>query len=425
MLLLIAMANTAWYLWGRGHAVGSGHPVDGSWLDEATDFVLIIAVDMRVYPMFAFLFGYGMLQLYTRQIAAGTTERYALSLLQVRNLWLLAFGFAHAALLWMGDVLGAYGLAGLLLVWMFFRRKDGTLLAWAGVLLGLLAIGTAVTAVGSYVAARRPPTEAAQASGSFVDPSISLTSYLASVPDRLGQWVYTVLGQGIADLVVPTMILLAFWAGRRRILENPGDHLPLLRRVAAICVPLGLLGGLPNALDHIGVLGVPSHAEGFFLFVQLLTGFFGGLGYVALWGLAGHAVVRRRAGVPTIRWPAMRGSAIRTRGAHAVDGLVAGALQAVGKRSLTCYLLQSALCAPVLAAWGLGLGQHLGSFTMFLYAVAVWGLTVLFAVWQEKRGVRGPAEVLLRGLTYRRVAVDGKAGPTARRREARYELGLQ
>ncbi|MBL0885467.1 DUF418 domain-containing protein [Myceligenerans sp. I2] len=395
MLLLIAVANTVWYLWGRDHAPGNGHPVDGSWIDKATDALVIMTVDMRAYPLFAFMFGYGMVQLYTRQVASGAGERDAAGLLQVRNLWLLVLGFVHAATLWMGDVLGAYGLAGLLLVWIFLRRRDATLLGWAGGLLGLLVIGTAISVVGSSFAARLSSAEAAQAAGpsTSVDPSISLDSYLASVPVRLGQWVYGTLGQGVADLVVPMMILLALWAGRRRILENPGAHLPLLRRVAAIGVPIGWLGALPNALDHLGVLGVPARAEGFFLLVQLLTGFFGGLGYVALWGLAGHVVARRRSRVPAAGIPGA--------GLLAVDGLVAGAIQAVGRRSLTCYLAQSVLCAPVLAAWGLGLGQHLSSGTMFLYATAVWGVTVLFAVWQENRGLPGPAEVLLRRLTYR------------------------
>lgn len=391
MLLLIALANTAWYLWDRQPAVGNGHPVDGSGLDKATDAVLVTLVDMRVYPMFAFLFGYGLVRMHARQVAAGSSEAEARRLVQVRNLWLLAFGFVHAALLWMGDVLGAYGLAGLLLVWIFLRRTDRTLLVWSGVLLGLLVLGTVVAVAGSYAAARLPADTAGQAEiSSFVDPSVALDSYLASVPVRLGQWVYVVLGQGIADLVVPVMILLAFWAGRRRVLEHPGDHLPLLRRVALVCVPVGLLGALPNALDHVGVLDVPSRAEGFFLFTQLLTGSFGGLGYVALWALAGHALARRR-----------------TRVAGG-DPPVARALQAVGKRSLSCYLLQSVLCAPVLAAWGLGLGQHLSSFTMALYALAVWGLTVLFAVAQERRGERGPAEVALRRLTYGRPVARGE-----------------
>lgn len=41
-------------------------------------------------------------------------------------------------------------------------------------------------------------------------------------------------------LVVPTVILLAFWAARRRILEEPGQHLPLLRRVAVVGLGVGV-----------------------------------------------------------------------------------------------------------------------------------------------------------------------------------------
>jgi uncharacterized membrane protein YeiB len=298
----------------------------------------------------------------------------------------------------MGDVLGAYGLAGLLLVWLLLRRKDTTLVVWASVLLGLLGLGTALAVVGSYFVAQLPPAEAAQFVGSFgiSDASMTATSYLASVGERLGVWVFVVLFQGLIGLVVPTMILLAFWAGRRKILENPGDHLPLLRRVAAIGIPVGVVGAIPGVLYHLGVLDVPDASAWVFEPIQMFTGFFAGLGYVALFGLIGHSVATRRREAPE--------SGTGRTNALLTDGPVAGAVQAVGKRSLTCYLLQSVLCAPILTAWGLGLGQHLSSWSMFLYAVAVWALTVGFAVWQEKRGGRGPAEVLLRKLAYRRAA---------------------
>jgi uncharacterized protein len=134
---------------------------------------------------------------------------------------------------------------------------------------------------------------------------------------------------------------------------------------------------------------VPDHAAWVFIPVQVLTGFFGGLGYVALFGLLGHRVALRRRGAPS-------------RNLLATDGPFVGAVQAVGKRSLTSYLLQSVLCAPILTAWGLGLGEHLSSWTMLLYAVVVWGATVAFAVWQERTGRRGPAEVALRRLVYGR-----------------------
>lgn len=397
MLLLIVVANTPFYLLGQEHARGNVHPVGGTWWDELVDVVLIVAVDQRVYPMFAFLFGYGMTQLYARQLAAGTSERRVIRLLQRRNVWLVFFGAAHAALLWMGDVLGAYGLAGLLLVWLCFRRREHTQLMILSVLSGLLLAVTGYVVVDSFLLTPPSPAEAAQAAAPvrFDDPTTAVASYAESIPARLDEWFSLALAQGTFGLVIPMMILLGIVAGRRRVLENPGDHLSLLRRVAAVGVPVGLLGGLPVALDHVGVLTVRAH-DAFFLLFPLATGFLGGLGYVASWGLVGHAVVRRRSGVPT----GGRGASTLV-----VDGPIAGAIQAVGRRSLTCYLLQSVLCAPVLAAWGLDVGRHLTSFTMFLYALAVWLLTVMFAVWQERRARRGPAETVLRALTYGRSPV--------------------
>lgn len=396
MLLLIAVANSVYYLWGREHSP-SNHPVDGSWLDQFTDAVVIMAVDMRVYPMFAFLFGYGMVQVHTRQVASGTSERRARRLLQVRNLWLLVFGFAHATLLWMGDVLGAYGLAGLLLVWLFLRRKDTTLVVWSVVLLALFAIQTAFALVGAYFSAQLPPDQGAELAMSFApdDAAVATTSYLASIGERLSTWAFVTVGQGLY-FVVPMMILLAFWAARRSILENPGDHLRLLRRVAMIGIPIGVVGNVPNALHHVGVYEIPPASSWIFMVTAMFTGFFGGLGYVALFGLIGDAVARRRSDAPLPEG--------RRLSALDLDGPVLGAFQAVGKRSLTCYLAQSVLCAPVLAAWGLGLGEHLSSWSMLLYAVAVWAVTMAFAVWQERRGMRGPAEALLRRLMYGRTA---------------------
>ena len=396
MLLLIAVANTPYYLWASEMSQGASHPVDGSAVDKVSDFLVITLVDLRTYPMFAFLFGYGMMQLYNRQVASGTPEDAARKLLQKRNWMLLAFGFVHAALLWTGDVLGAYGLAGLLMVWLFFEAKDATLVVWAWVLGGLLTVATAFAVTGAYSTAQLPADDplARSLAADFAPAadSVASTSYLYSIGDRLASWTVGSIAQGVLMLVVPMMLLLAFWAGRRRILENPGEHLPLLRRVAVAGIAIGWLGPLPSALNHVGAIAVPDHAAWIFFYpVQILTGFFGGLGYVALFGLLGHRVALRRAGTPA-------------RNLLTTDGPFLGAVQAVGKRSLTSYLLQSVLCAPVLAAWGLGLGEHLSSWSMLLYAVAVWALTVVFAVWQERTGRRGPAETALRRLVYGRPA---------------------
>lgn len=77
------------------------------------------------------------------------------------------------------------------------------------------------------------------------------------------------------------------------------------------------------------------------------------------------------------------------------------AVVALGRRSLSGYLAQSVLFIPLLAAWGFGLGAHLSSWSAAVVALATWSLTVAGAYALERSGRRGPAEILLRKLTYR------------------------
>jgi uncharacterized membrane protein YeiB len=60
------------------------------------------------------------------------------------------------------------------------------------------------------------------------------------------------------------------------------------------------------------------------------------------------------------------------------------------------------LFAPLLAAWGFGLGDQLGTTAAYGLAVAVWVSGVGLAVLLARAGSRGPAETLLRRLVYRR-----------------------
>ncbi|WP_016701109.1 DUF418 domain-containing protein [Actinoalloteichus spitiensis] len=391
MLLLIVLANTVFYLWGAERSPGSAHPVDGSVADKITQVVLIAGVEMRSYPMFAFLFGYGIVQLLSRQLATGTTERDARALLRRRHLWLLVFGAAHAALLWMGDILAAYGLTGLVLCWLFLRRSDRVLLVWSGVLGGLvvtLSLALVVlTALAPEGAAGGAPLDYVP----ILTSNISETSYLASVPARLPAWLFLVVVQGFVLLVLPVSMLLGFWAARRRVLEEPGQHLRLLRATAVVGLGGGvLLGGLPYALARVDVLSVPTLVKEALGLTHMTSGLFGGVGYVAVFALVSHRI-SRRGGV----------------------GRLGGAIVATGRRSLSAYLAQSVLCAPLLAAWGLGWGGSFGSAQMALFAIGVWVVTVVASALLERAGRRGPAEVVLRRLTYR--SRGGAAAPATSR----------
>ncbi len=81
-------------------------------------------------------------------------------------------------------------------------------------------------------------------------------------------------------------------------------------------------------------------------------------------------------------------------------GVVVTAIGAVGRSSVSTYLTHSLIFAPLLAAWGLGLGAAMGSASMAAFAVGVWLVTVLGAYLLERRGLNGPAEVLLRRWVY-------------------------
>ena len=275
MLLLIVLANTPYYLWGLDHGMVFGHPTSGSAADRAVQAVMMVTVDLRTYPMFAFLFGYGIVQLAGRQQAAGTPEPLVRRLLRRRHWWLVAFGLVHAALLWEGDILGIYGLVGLVTCWLFLRRRDVTLRVWSVVLLVLMLVGTALVVLAAVSVSDVLTVEEA-GSGPDVGNAIANPDYLASVGDRLTTWGILLVLQGALTLVIPLVVLLAFQAGRHRVLEEPERHLPLLRRVAVGGVAVGWLGGLPSALDHLGVVDVPDAVSWALFPVHATTGMFAG-----------------------------------------------------------------------------------------------------------------------------------------------------
>ncbi|WP_217207071.1 DUF418 domain-containing protein [Streptomyces sp. AC550_RSS872] len=389
MLLLIVVSNTAFHLWAARHGPSGWQPVDGSWADRAAQFTMITVLDLRVYPLFAFLFGYGMMQLYQRQVEAGARGRAAVGILRRRSLWLIVIGLSHATLLMAGDIVGYYGVLSLVLGLLFVRRSERALKWWIGVaavqllLISALPVVTALLRgeLGSLGDAAAEPVFAAYASGE--------ESFLVAVGTRLTTGLFVTFVAAPLALVGGgyLVFLLGFWAARRRVLEEPGRHLRLLRRTAVGGIAIGWLGALPAALAHVGAVDVPDDAqsaEGVLTVLRDVTGNAAGIGYVAAVALFAHWWTHARPGDRS-RW----------------GGKAVVAVSAVGKRSLSCYLAHSLMFSPLLAAWGLGLGEHLTSATMVVFAVGVWLVTVVGAYALERAGRRGPMETLLRRLVYR------------------------
>jgi uncharacterized protein len=359
MLLLIAVANVWGYLEGR--ALGPGHrPLDGTALDRLVDGVVAFLVDDRARPMFAVLFGFGMAMMAGRLAARGADEPTVRGVLRRRSLWLVALGVLHAALLFIGDILAPYGATGLVAL-AFVTRPDRVLRRWFW--------GSTALVLVTGVAFRWLTL------GADVGPEPT-ADYLASVPGRL-VGVGVNIGAAAVLLAFVPLVVVGIVLYRAGWITDPGAHRAQLRRTALAALAVNLVANLPWALVVARVLPEPD--PGVFLAVQLahdVSGMVMGVGYVCLFAWAAAAL----------------GERVRSAPARAVV--------ATGERSLTSYLLQSVMFAPLLSAWGLGLGQRLGTAQATALAVGVWAVTVLVAATLADQGRRGPFEAWLRRRTY-------------------------
>jgi len=184
----------------------------------------------------------------------------------------------------------------------------------------------------------------------------------------------------------------------------------LLGRVAAAGLVTAVVAGSPLALAAVGGwrpgLGMLMLAGA----LHTLGGYAGGLGYVGLFGLLAAGPSRRtaqpseplrrecRSSETSLPGREPRPADARTRG----PAVVLRALAVGGQRSLSCYLGQSVLFCALLPAWTLGLGARLTVAQAASVAVGVWLVLLLVAMASARAGHRGPAEILLRRLTYGR-----------------------
>ncbi len=309
-------------------------------------FVRIFA-ESKFYPLFSFLFGYGMaIQI---QNAQARHARFA-PLYIWRLTILLLIGAIHSIYFWSGDILATYALLGFILLF-FHQRTDATLLAAS--LLCLFA----ASGVLSVIQTGWLPVDWTQALRSRFDAS--------GEGDRLAYQ------QGIR---VMSMFLIGLLAGRRHLLtEGIRDS----SRVDRVCVwgwITGLAGNLIYAwLCHRVDPNVLSWSR-----------------IAALWMLAWSGPVLAAAYVATL---------IRlTRNPRGRTFL--SPLSSVGKMALTNYLLQTLICQMLLSEPMLGRFGPVHPPMGLLLTVVVFAFQIATSQWWLLRYRFGPMEWLWRTLTY-------------------------
>lgn len=360
LLLFIALANVWGYLHGRELSALGDRPLDATGVDRLVDGLTTLLVDDRSRPMFAILYGFGIATMATRLAARGRDARGVRKVLARRSVGLIVLGLVHAALLFPYDILAPYGVTGLLAL-ALVNRSRAALLRWFWGSLALM-LAVFVPVVYGWVTF----------GGGAGEPS---ADYVTSAVERVGNAAMQSAMSGLLLLFVPqvvTGILLA----RSGWLTDPARHRARLGRTALVTGLVVLVVNVPHALAVAQVWQPQGKVGPTLMLVHEVSGMAGGFAYVCLFGWFAAAWADRR-----------RGRTVQ-------------AVAAVGQRSLTSYLLQSVMFAPLLSAWGLGWGAHLGTAQAAALAVGVWLVTVAVAVALSRAGRTGPFEALLRRWTY-------------------------
>jgi uncharacterized protein len=360
---------------------GFGH--SGPLADRLVLRAVILLVESKFFTLFSFLFGLGFSIQLLGARAKGT--RFAPRFLR-RLGALLLFGIAHVVLLWEGDILILYSLTGALLL-LFRDASPRALLRWSGILLlipilidsaGFAWVEAARSSPRSGEALRSADAEVAEAIGreraAVLAGQHSDGGYVASIVRRLRAYRVTFVLLLTRVPTVLAMFLIGLYAGRIGVLRDVDGHLPLLRRIRAWCLGLGLAISLLVTIGYFGLPPVPALV--ILLFNQALAGPVLALGY----GAALTLLVRDAAWAARLR-----------------------PLALAGRMSLTNYLSQSLACALIFD--GLGLAGRVSPTAALPMAVGIFATQAAASTWWLGRFRYGPAEWLWRSLTYGKLEV--------------------
>ncbi|MGN4127777.1 DUF418 domain-containing protein [Lysinibacillus sphaericus] len=214
---------------------------------------------------------------------------------------MLFIGFIHVMFFY-DDIIGVYGLITLLFASLFVQLSNKKL----GILsvIFLIIVGT----LGAFMP-RGFDTLHVEVMNRAAMANPIEASFM-----RIFEWmIYTPL---LTYQIIPG-VLMGIWIARLRILDYPENHSKKLNKIALIGILISTIGALPMALmssmlwvNHVDVIELIAKA------LHTLTGYAGGIGWIALIGLVSCRLENNR-------------------------GKIITAIAGVGQRSMSFYLFQS------------------------------------------------------------------------------------
>ncbi|MDG5758724.1 DUF418 domain-containing protein [Natronococcus sp. A-GB1] len=351
-----------------------------SGMDYLAWLVSHVFFEQKFVTLFTFMFGAGIVLFLESKDRKGQPGR---RLHFARTFWLLVIGLGHAYLLWYGDILVLYALSGFLVVWVWRWRPArqfvlGIAMFAVPSLLYLLA-GLGYFALPEDGRAELE-AELLASFGGGLSPEREIEIYQSGWFDQMTHRVPVVF-----EFHTLGFLFEAFWMlGGLMIVGMALYKWGVIsnRRSTRFYRRLFVgSGGVGIALVLVGVWVREAFAWETMPVITLAFQFnYWGSLLLALGYLAGIMLLCRRAR----------------------DGVVVGALSAVGRTAFTNYLLQTVLATTIFYGHGLGLFGQLSRMELLGVVVLIWAIQIPLSVWWLERFRFGPVEWMWRTLTYRK-----------------------
>lgn len=341
-------------------------------VDLAAQAFIDAFIQGKFISIFSFLFGMGFAIQLSRAEARGA--RF-LSFYPRRLLALALFGLIHGIFIWAGDILLTYALSGAILL-LFRKRQQKTLLWWAGSLFALPIVVNAVF-LGLYFSRWRP---------SWMNPKPpDVHKYLAVINIYAHGTVRQIFAQNWVEwkhqlptvafaIYATALFLLGMWVWRAGIVQHVEQYKPVLKKVCAWCLPIGLVMSVYYAV--VMAVVPEGHVSMWAWFAQVL--WLPGSHILAAGYASGLALLFLRE-----NW--------RRR---------LSPFAAVGRTALTNYLMQSVICTLFFYHYMTGWFGRIGPALALVPTVILYGAQVGISNWWLQRYRFGPMEWLWRGMTY-------------------------
>lgn len=358
MLLLVALAHAQIFLSGTILT----RPESGGFIDTILNYTSVLFVDNRARAMFALLFGYGITLVIRSYMKREKSRLDIRRSINRRAIALLFFGFVLSVIIGGKDILAIYG-AGLLLVHWFLYRSDKTLVR----AMIALTIGFALLL---------PIFWANMASVGMENMFMTGDGYWETMLNQLVMFFTGAPLFGNFALPVILSIMLGIWFGRKGLLNEDPKHRSLLKKIAFGGILISIVGAIPHALHSNGVITVEQPSLfGIIFTIHMMSGIAGGCGYAALFGLVGPHLKK-------------------------TNPIVTG-ITALGKRSLTFFIVNEILLIVLLSPAVFGLASTLSIAQVWVLTFLVWLSSVGMATILELKQKAGPFDFLFRKFVYR------------------------